>query len=64
MDEKIIAVDFVLSEAEAQALAQFVKRVGWQEIRQNAQNEDEAYLIKSGIAAVQSGLNRAGYSPR
>ncbi len=48
----------------AWALAQFVKRVGWSEFRENAQDDDEAYLIKSGCEAIQTALATAGFSPR
>jgi len=50
--------------AEALALAQFVKRVGWVEFRQNAVDDDEAYLIRAGVAKLQSALAEHGYSPR
>ena len=53
-----------LSEAEALALAQFVKRVGWQEMRANAVDDDETYLIRDGINKLQEALADAGFSPR
>lgn len=53
-----------LSEGEALALAQFVKRVGWQEIRVNAVDDDEAYLIRDAIAKLQTALADSGFSPR
>ncbi|MFN5350979.1 MAG: hypothetical protein ACK5A0_15840 [Polaromonas sp.] len=61
---KIITVPVTISEEEAWALAQFVKRVGWSEMRQNAQDDEEAYLIRSGIVAVQAAFAAAGFSPR
>ncbi|WHP05763.1 MULTISPECIES: DUF7706 family protein [Acinetobacter] len=53
-----------LSEAQAMALAQFVKRVGWNEIRVNAVNDDEAYLMRDAISKLQDALARQGYAPR
>lgn len=50
--------------AVALALAQFVKRVGWQEMAANAVDEEETYLIRDGIDQVQRGLREAGFSPR
>ena len=50
--------------AVAMALAQFVKRLGWQELRQNAVSEGEAYLMRDGVDAVQRGLSDSGFSPR
>ena len=53
-----------LSEAQAMALAQFVKRVGWNEIRINAVNAVEAYLMRDAISKLQDALARQGYAPR
>lgn len=59
-------VDFQVSltEDEALALAQFVKRVGFSEMRQNATDDEEAYLIRAGIDALQKSLAAAGFAPR
>lgn len=48
----------------AQALAQFVKRVGWQAIRDCAVDDDEAYAMRDGLALVREGLQEHGYAPR
>lgn len=53
-----------ITEAETMALAQFVKRVGWTELRQNAVDDDEAYAIKDGIDKLQKALQEAGFAPR
>lgn len=53
-----------LPESEAMALAQFVKRAGWQEFRQNAESEAEAYLISDAVAKLQIALAEEGYAPR
>jgi len=53
-----------MTEAQILALAQFVKRVGWNEIRANAVNDDEAYLIRDSISELQDALARIGYAPR
>lgn len=57
-------IKIILEVAEAEALAQFVKRVGFDEIRQNAQNDEEAYAIREAINKLQTALDFAGYSPR
>lgn len=49
---------------EAELLAQFVKRIGWLEIRGNAVDDDEAHAMVQAILTLQDGLARAGYSPR
>lgn len=52
-----------LTEAEASALAQFVKRVGWFEFTSNAVDNDEAHLAKQAFDKLQDVLARAGYAP-
>ena len=59
-----ITLHLELPDLEALALAQFVKRVGWQEFRQNAVDEDEAYMIRAVIEKLQDALAQSGYSPR
>ncbi len=53
-----------LTDAEALALAQFMKRVGFQEWRQNAIEDDEAYLMRDGCGKIANALADVGYSPR
>ena len=48
----------------AQALAQFIKRVGWSEMRQNAVDDAEAYDMRDGLDQVRKALQEAGYDPR
>lgn len=61
---KTLTLDLELTEQEALALAQFVKRIGWQEIRINAVDDDEAYYMRNAIAHLRSALSRQGFSPR
>lgn len=53
-----------LSEELADALAQFVKLVGFSEMRSNAVDDAEAYLIRDAIDRVRLGLANAGFSHR
>lgn len=65
MTEQTISITVELpSKAAALALAQFVKRIGWQEIRTNAVSESETYLMRDGVDAVRHALTGAGYAPR
>lgn len=57
-------LDLDLNEDQTLALAQFVKRVGWSEIRQNAVDDEEAYLMRDAINELQRALARQGYNPR
>ena len=53
-----------LTEAQAYALAQLVKRISFAELRQNAINDDEAYNMQTAVAALQRALARVGFNPR
>lgn len=53
-----------LDAGHAWALALFLKRVGWSDIRSNAQDDQEAYDMRDGIEAMARALAEAGYSPR
>lgn len=53
-----------LEPAQALALAQFVKRVRWTEVRQNAVGDDEADLMMDAMRILAKALAEAGYAPR
>ena len=59
-----VRVALELADAQALALAQFCKRVGWQEFRANAVDEEEAYEIRAAVDTLQAALREAGYAPR
>lgn len=61
--DNTVSVLTELSDAQALALAQLVKRVGWQEVRVNAVDDDEAYLMREALSALQKGLFESGYAP-
>jgi hypothetical protein len=61
---KTITITVELSEAEAMAYAQFLKRVGWRDYRTNASSESEAYLMKDAGNKIQGALIEQGYAPR
>lgn len=63
MKEKV-RFEVELSSAQALALAQFLKRVTWSEIRSCSVNDEECYSIRDSLEAVQQPLNMAGYNPR
>jgi hypothetical protein len=64
MIEPPIHVDLDLSPSAALALAQFVKRVTWTEMRACAVDEAEGYAIRAAIDTLQKALAEAGYAPR
>lgn len=53
-----------LSDSEALALAQLVKRIGYEEIRQNAVDKDEAQEMLNALAELAKVMGEAGYNPR
>lgn len=59
-----VTVSMTMMEDQAQALAQFVKRVGWSEFRINAVDDTEAATIRSAVDVLQKALADAGYAPR
>ena len=60
----ILNLELDVNETQAMALAQFVKRVGWSEIRVNAESDDDAYNMRDAISRLQDALADAGYAPR
>jgi hypothetical protein len=61
---KHVLLTVELTEAHAVALAQFLKRVGWSEMRSCAVDDYEATLIRDALAGVQKEINDAGFDPR
>lgn len=57
-------LDLNVNDEEALALAQFVKRLSWSDLRSCAVSDDEAWLIKHAIDKLQNALREEGYSPR
>ena len=53
MSSEQFVLTVALTQPQAMALAQFVKRVGWSEFRSNAVDDDEAYLIRQALAVIQ-----------
>ena len=53
-----------LTDDQAYALSQFVKRCGWTEWRQNAVDDAEAYLMRDAFDQLAAALKDGGYSPR
>ena len=64
MSDQQISVELLLDDAQALALAQLVKRIGWTEIRSLAVSDDEAYLMRDAVSEVAKALAAEGYAPR
>jgi dissimilatory sulfite reductase (desulfoviridin) alpha/beta subunit len=61
---KTIRLTADLTDAQAWNLAQFLKRVGFSEFRNNAQDEQEAYAMRDAAQIVRKALAEEGYAPR
>lgn len=59
-----VTISTELTDSQALALAQFVKRLTWSEMRACAVDEDETWVIKDAITELQKSLTDAGFSPR
>lgn len=66
MGQKIELVELKveLEPDVAWALAQFMKRVGWQEWRRNAVDDEEAAVMRTACGKLQQALANVGYAPR
>ncbi|HCR2979593.1 DUF7706 family protein [Serratia marcescens] len=60
----IVAVTTELTQSQALALAQFVKRLTWSEIQACAVDENETYEMRDAVNLLQKSLAEAGFSPR
>ena len=59
-----ITITVTLSDAQADAFAQFLKRVGLSNFAALAVGQEEAYRMLSAAAAIRQELAHAGYAPR
>lgn len=64
MTQKPVTFTVHLFDQQALALAQFIKRIPWSDIRQNALDDDEAYNMRDCLDQVRKALQEAGYDPR
>lgn len=61
---KSVRVELELTADDAWDLAQFLKRVGFQEFRINAADDDEAYRMRDAANLVRKALAQSGFAPR
>ena len=64
MTQKMVTFTVQINDELAEALAQFVKRVGFSEFRQNAVDDVEAYTMRDAVDQVRKALEEVGYAPR
>ncbi len=59
-----VTLHIELSDENAWALAQFLKRLGFSDCRQLASSEEEAWQMIHATEAVRAALAEQGYAPR
>lgn len=57
-------IEFEIDETQADALAQFIKRIGFEDIRKLCADETETYSAQSALEKIKKELSRNGYCPR
>ena len=62
--EHVVTVHVELNVAQAWALAQLVKRIGWADCRSLAEDETQTRLMIQATERVRQALAEAGYAPR
>lgn len=60
MGQGINTLSLELDDKEALALAQFVKRLTWSDLRGCAVDDDEAYVIKDAVDKLQRAMAEEG----
>lgn len=61
---EIVTVQLSLPPDQALALAQFVKRCCWSDMRTHSVDDAEAYRMRDAIDKLRTALAAAGYAPR
>ena len=64
MNNEPITISAELTDSQAYALAQFFKRVTFDDFRKRALNDDDAYQMQQAVMLVREALAKAGYEPR
>lgn len=56
--------DEIIDAENAEALAQFLKRVSFATCERHSTSSDEAHRMMSAIGSLQRAINKAGFNPR
>lgn len=62
--KKTVTITATFTAQEAEAYAQFLKRVGLDDCERRAGDREEAYLAQDTGLAIQQALAEQGFSPR
>lgn len=64
MEISSVSLVVELTDEEAEAVAQLLKRIGFNDCRSMADSEEEAYAMCGGLSRVREALGKVGFSPR
>lgn len=64
MSDNVLSLDLNISPAEAWALAQYLKRAGFNDYRELARTDEEGYLMQAAAEKLRAALAHAGVNPR
>ncbi len=59
-----VRVAFELHPFDAEDLAQFLKRLCWEDVERRMTGKEETHGALEGVRVVQGALARAGFNPR
>lgn len=62
--EELVTMHVELEPAQAWALAQLLKRIGWSDCRSLAEDEAQTRLMLQATERVRQALAEVGYAPR
>jgi hypothetical protein len=62
--DPVVTITITLSDAQAEAFAQFLKRVGLSDFAALTVDQEEAYRMLSAGEVIRQELAHAGYAPR
>jgi hypothetical protein len=62
--QKMVSFTLEMTEQEAWALAQYLKRSHWGQYRANAVSDDDAYVMRDALFILSDALDEIGMSPR
>lgn len=63
-DEQTVTIEVTMSESQAWAFAEFLKRVGLSDYKTLSVDTDEAYTMLSAGEIVRRSLAEHGFAPR
>ena len=62
--KKKITLDIEVTEEQAEAVAQVLKRIGFTDIRKLSETEADTYEAQYALEEIRKALSNQGYNPR